>query len=192
MTKPWSKLRSRVEALWVPALPMRIHATSYAHVLRHEVEHLPRHWITLDQAVVWDFPFPFIVPNVPKRGQVVGYYDDAYHVHDQTLKPIEPICTRFGRPLSSIVAILLRQYLDRPRAALFEPFEQDGWELTDMLRAADARVGRRRLAAWARTLDAGHPALAVVRRRLSVLEVVGLEHAVGQADDLLADPPIAR
>jgi uncharacterized protein len=45
----------------------------------------------------------------------------------------------------SEISVLIRDYIDRPREALFEPFENDRWGLTDILRALDRRVGKRRL-----------------------------------------------
>jgi hypothetical protein len=41
----------------------------------------------------------------------------------------------------------------------------DSWELTDVLRAADRRLGRATVTAWADTLDARHPARPVVEAR---------------------------
>jgi hypothetical protein len=46
-----------------------------------------------------------------------------------------------------------------------EGFEMDEWELTDILRAADRRLGRQTLLAWARTLDLDHPAEKVLAAR---------------------------
>jgi hypothetical protein len=58
----------------------------------------------------------------------------------------------------------MRDYLDRPRDRLMEPFE-DPWELAAILRAADRRLGRTCLLDWTRTLDAEHPALEVIAAR---------------------------
>ena len=134
MTRRWSKLRSSVEALWVPTLPMHIHANVWVkHTMHWDLDE-PRHWIVLDKTIIWDFPGPFMRPN-PPRGRQIVYWEDAY---------------RWGGGVgkSSVVATLLHHYLERDRGHLFEPFEGDHWELGDILRAADRRLGRGRLLAW--------------------------------------------
>jgi hypothetical protein len=68
----------------------------------------------------------------------------------------------------SVISELLREYLDRERDRLFEPFEADCWECVDMLRAADRRIGRERLEAWSNGLDEAHPAWAVLSRRFGM------------------------
>jgi len=150
--KPWSKLKSRVEALWPDELPLSIHCTSYdlgAHIGTSIHEYASRHWITLAKSIVWDFPGPFLRPERARGGPV------------QHAGP--------GWPNGgTIIGELLRQYLDRPRAALFEPFEEDHWELTDMLRAADRRIGKEALRKWSADLDEGHPALPVIGARLAL------------------------
>jgi hypothetical protein len=45
----------------------------------------------------------------------------------------------------SEISVLIRDYIERPKEALFEPFENDRWGLTDILRALDSRIGKRRL-----------------------------------------------
>lgn len=146
MTKPWSKLKSRVEALWDPSLRMAIHCTGYANSAGSGGKsRLSRHWLVLDRANIWDFPGPFIA------GQVQG--------------PLVPGADAHWPNGGSIVSNLLHQYAERPIASLFEPFPEDGWGLTDLLRAADRRLGRERLLAWARSLDAESPAHRVLAAR---------------------------
>lgn len=145
--KPWSKLKSRVEALWPDDLPLVIHCTSYPwpHPGRHES--VSRHWITLSKAILWDFPGPFLRSDRARGGPVA--YASPHYPNG-----------------GSIVGELLRQYLDRPKAALFEPFDDDQWELTDILRAADRRIGKQVLSAWRPHLDLEHPACAIIDMRL--------------------------
>jgi len=45
----------------------------------------------------------------------------------------------------SEISDLIREYIERPKEALLEPFESDRWGLAEILRAADRRVGKRRL-----------------------------------------------
>ena len=145
--KPWSKLKSRVEALWADKLQLAIHCTSYQWPHPGRPEPVSRHWITLSKAILWDFPGPFLSTDRIRGGPVA--YASLHFPNG-----------------GSIVGELLREYLDRPKAALFEPFDNDQWELTDILRAADRRIGRQTLSAWGAGLDAGHPACAVIEARL--------------------------
>jgi hypothetical protein len=145
MSRPWSKLKSRVEDLWVPKLGLQIHCTSYDWPDFGSRHHLSRHWITLGKAIIWDFPAPFL-RDPPARGRRAEGY--------------------LGFPNGGrVIGELLRDYVDRDRDDLFDPFEDDGWELTDILRAADRRLGRAVLKTWAKTLDDGHPAHAVLAAR---------------------------
>ena len=152
MSRRWSKLKSRVEALWVPALPMAIHANVFVQHTKHWDLDEPRHWIMLDKTIIWDFPGPFMKPE-PPRGRRIVYWEDAYGWGG-------------GNGQSSIIATLLHQYLERDRARVFEPFENDHWELADILRAADRRIGRERLIEWSKRLDQESPARIVVEQRL--------------------------
>ena len=45
--KPWSKLKSRVEALFAPGLPLAIHCNVFVKVTKEFTFDEPRHWIML-------------------------------------------------------------------------------------------------------------------------------------------------
>lgn len=159
---PWSKLRARIEALWPADLGLSIHCNVYKTVDRHDTWTQPRHWLVLQGQVIWDFPGPFM-RSAPARGRAIAYYEDVYMVHRPGANPVP----RLVPPRSSVIALLLRDYIDRPVARLFERFADDAWEFTDLLRAADRRLGRRRLAVWQAGLDAAHPARPILRRRFA-------------------------
>ncbi len=150
MTRRWSKLKSRVEALWVATLPMAIHANVWVKHTTHWNLDEPRHWVTLDKTIIWDFPGPFM-KSEPPRGRRIVYWEDAYGWG--------------GGRKSSVVASLLRNYLDRGRHHVLEPFEHDHWELGDILRGADRRIGHKKLVDWSERLDQRSPARIVVERR---------------------------
>jgi hypothetical protein len=117
-SKPWSKLRTRIEALWVPSLNLNIHCSVHSYATTHERFDQPRYWITLDGETVWD-------TGELLSTQVIPYYYDIRHVSE-----------------------LLREYLDRARDKLFDPFDDHYDGLTDILRAADRRLGFSRLTLW--------------------------------------------
>jgi hypothetical protein len=158
LRRRWSKLKSRVEALFAPELRLAVHCNVFFKVTKHDLFDEPRHWVVLGRGqagrIIWDFPGPFLRtrPDKPPRstrGPELTYWESGYGSAGR--RPSEP-------------SALIREYLDRPRARLMEPFE-DPWELAAILRAADRRLGRTCLLEWAGTLDAEHPALAVIEAR---------------------------
>jgi hypothetical protein len=144
--KPWSKLKSRIESLWSDDLAMSVHCTSYPYNSPGSPIRVSRHWITLDKIILWDFPGPFLSVD-RKRG---GHVQNA-----------EPHFANGG----SIIGELICEYLDRPRDQLVLPFAADLWEFTDILRAADRRMGRATLEVWVSGLDDEHPARQVFASR---------------------------
>ena len=159
--RPWSKLKSCVEGLFAPGLSLAIHCTVFAKTTKAFTFDKPRHWVMLGHGhagrIIWDFPGPFLRPAPGKpprttRGPPLDYWEDGYGWSGK--RPSEP-------------SGLLRDYLDRPRDRLLEPFE-DPWELAAILRAADRRLGRSCLLDWADTLDAEHPAPEVIRARFEL------------------------
>ena len=156
--RPWSKLKSRVEALFAPGLPLAIYCNVFAKVTKEFTFDEPRHWVMLGRGragrIIWDFPGPFLRPAPGKpprstRGPALATWEAGYGCGGRC--PSEP-------------SAMMRDYLDRPRDRLMEPFA-DPWELAAILRAADRRLGRACLLGWAAGLDQGHPALIVLRAR---------------------------
>lgn len=159
--RPWSKLKSRVEALFAPGLPLAIHCNVFVKVTKEFTFDEPRHWVMLGHGragrIIWDFPSPFLRPASDKpprstRGPPLDYWETGYGSGGR--RPSEP-------------SALMRDYLDCPRERLMEPFE-DPWELAAILRAADRRLGRACLLGWAAGLDGGHPALIVLGARFGL------------------------
>jgi hypothetical protein len=155
--KPWSKLKTRVEALFAPGLPLAIHCNVFVKVTKEFTFDEPRHWIMLGHGraarIIWDFPGPFLrpAPGKPprsKRGPPLDHWESGYGWNGGASAP----------------SSLMRAYLDRPRDQLMEPFD-DPWELATILRAADRRLGRACLLDWMQKLDPEHPALVVIRAR---------------------------
>jgi hypothetical protein len=143
--RPWSKLKSRVEALFAPNLALAIHCNVFVKVTRHFTFDEPRHWIMLGHGrngqIIWDFPGPFLRPAPAERprssrGPPLDYWESGYGWNGGSSAP----------------SALMRAYLDRPREQLTEPFD-DPWELAAILRAADRRLGKDYLLTWAGDLD---------------------------------------
>ena len=157
-SRPWSKLKSRIEALFAPGLELAVHCNLFVKVHKGFIFNEPRHWVMLGRGragrIIWDFPGPFLPSgsdSLPRstRGRPLATWEEGYGWSGR--EPSEP-------------SALMRDYLDRPRERLMEPFE-DPWELAAILRAADRRLGRACLLGWAKGLDPEHPALVVIRAR---------------------------
>jgi hypothetical protein len=87
---------------------------------------LPRYWITLGKKIIWDYPRQFVqLPSHPQREPLKHY---PYSTDVPT------------------ISSLIREYIDTPEAQLLtRPFDGDHWGLSNILRAADRRLGAQRL-----------------------------------------------
>ena len=142
--KRWSKLQKAIEALFVTEPQIRIQCRSYRMGSQRGSTNLPRYWVTLDKEAIWDYPKDF------KVGVENGY---PYQTDVSTISD------------------LIRRYIDTPlEQLLIQSFDDDLWGLTDILRAADRRLGRERLQQWGRTLPSSSPARKVLAARFGIEE----------------------
>ena len=87
---------------------------------------LPRYFITLAGEIIFDYPKDFAL----KSGGVKSLAQGA-------LTKIYP----YGNDISDI-----GEYIDTPKEELFaKHFDADEWGLANILKAADKRIGKRRL-----------------------------------------------
>lgn len=127
--RPWSKLQREIYDLLTPAINLQIHCTSYPMRSQNGGStNLPRYWITLEKEVIWDYPKDFVAGDRSVRnfaGESCWY----------------PYLTDV-----SAISDLLREYIDTPKEQLLtKQFASDKWGLVNILRAADRRIGIRRL-----------------------------------------------
>jgi hypothetical protein len=126
-SKPWSKLKREIMKLITPGLGLQIHCVAYRMDSQWGNSNLPRYWITLDKETIFDFPKQFVHQPLP---------DSCL-----TIKNVYP----YGFGVSDI-SELIREYINSPKDGLLEKhFESDIWRLTDILKAADKRIGKDRL-----------------------------------------------
>lgn len=146
MAKRWSKLQCRIEALFDPELNMRIHCAGFRDDHDTMGFHTSgRYWVTVSGKVIWDFPKDFVT--------WANYWDDAnrsnYHPASwSALAEINglPVDLKFPYTASDISA-LIRDYIDTPVGELLsKSFANDGHRLTDLFKAADRRISRKRVA----------------------------------------------
>ncbi len=126
MAKRWSKLKKPIEDIFVQDLPLQIHCTEIRTTPRNEgslAEVLGVFTIRLGKEIIWKFPRQFV------NGETI--YPDGRNLYS------------FGvRDLNE----LLRDYLDTPKDALLKKeFPSDYFGMTNILKAADRRIGLERL-----------------------------------------------
>lgn len=131
--KPWSKLQKELYLLMDTSIKLQIHCSVYRMQSQMGSTDLPRYWMTLGKEIIFDYPKDFV-------DQMEGDYPYFNHIRD--------------------ISQLFRTYIDTPVDELFaKTFEEDEWGLTDLLKAADRRIGKRRLAQLAQ----GNPNPGVVK-----------------------------
>ena len=116
----WTKLQKELYRIIDPNLNFQIHSVSYPMNSQRGTCNIPRYWITVDDKIIWDYPADF--KDTP---DIKSYpYENAI----------------------SSISELIREYIDTPEDQLLdEKFVNDHWGLTDILRASDRRIGKRRL-----------------------------------------------
>ncbi len=123
MPKRWSKLQSRLYNLMDSDAEFQIHAALY-EMNSNDAYHgnkLPRYFITIGKEIVFDYPKDF---------DTTEKYDFNSYPWDTDMRDISD---------------LVEAYIERPVEELMLPFDDDKWGLTDILRACDRRIGKRRL-----------------------------------------------
>ncbi|GHV71806.1 hypothetical protein AGMMS49928_25400 [Spirochaetia bacterium] len=132
--KPWSKLQREIYKLISPELDFQIHCAAYRMDSNRGSTDLPRYWITLNKEIIFDYPKNFL--SLP----IFESSDGESSIKD-TLQGIYP----YGSDISEISSVIC-EYIDTPKELLFaKVFENDKWGLTDMLKSADRRIGKRKL-----------------------------------------------
>lgn len=130
MAKRWSKLARELYKIIDPTINFQIHCTAYPMKSRRGSSDLPRYFITLDSEIIFDYPKNFATPS----GDI------------KNLRPA-PIAQNYpyNNDISAI-SELIRDYINTPKdEILHKHFEYDFWGLANILRAADVRIGVRRL-----------------------------------------------
>lgn len=116
----WSKLQRELYKIIDDRVGFQIHCVAY-RMNRTSSTQLPRYFITLDKEIIFDYPKQFMqkLPHL----QQYPYYNDA-----------------------SEISNFIREYIDTTTEELFDKhFDKDDWQLADILKAADRRIGQRRL-----------------------------------------------
>lgn len=145
MAKPWSKLQKKLYTIRADGIRFQIQCRLYRMKSQCGSTDFPRYWITLDKEIIWDYPKDFINTPHPGRKPKVAY----------------PYITDI-----SAISDLIREYVDTPKEQLMsKSFERDYWDLIDIFRAVDKRIGLRRLDELKKTKNLA--ARKIVEKRLA-------------------------
>jgi len=127
--KRWSSLQRELYLLIDDKLDFQIHVNKYR--MGSGSTCLPRYWITFRGEIIFDYPKQFMeqtqdgcfARNLAGEQAFYPYQNDVTDISD-----------------------LFRAYIDTPKEELFtKHFEDDHWGLINILKAADRRIGKRRL-----------------------------------------------
>ena len=123
-TRPWSKLQKQLYNIITDKIDLQIHCVVYSMNSNYGNTGLPRYFITLDKEIIWDYPADFIKDKTLNKNTInYPYNSDVPEISN-----------------------LIEEYVNTGSAELADKvFDNDRWGLTDILKSADRRMGRRRL-----------------------------------------------
>lgn len=122
MSKRWSKLQKRIYSMLDPALNLQIHCTRY-RVMGHEgMQEFPRYFITLNGKVIFDWPRDYPLGDSSNSQKLASSYQIIGCASD--------------------ISDAITEYLNAD--AQKQMILTDPWGITDIIRAADRRIGCRR------------------------------------------------
>jgi len=136
----WSKLGRDIKALFAHGLPVQIHCNNRPPNCKFPQgsSSFPRYWITLGKETIFNYPSDFL--------ELIDHEASDYEKKRTGMEFVDVWNSYpFENHGVSEISCLIRDYINRPKEALMEPFENDRWGLTDIFRAADRRIGKQRL-----------------------------------------------
>ena len=150
-TPRWSKFKKRIMNLFSDDIKIQIYCTYYTEVGGQFLFENPRHWITLDKEIIWDFPSHFLEWKHSDVPMPIKYLESGHHGDEGYFR----------------ISVLFREYIDTPKEELFDKvFSDDYWGVTDIFKAADARIGIRRLKILREKVKENNAAIKVIDARL--------------------------
>ena len=129
--KRWSKLQKQLYELVDESIDFKLHCTVYRMQSRRGSTDLPRYFITLAGEIIFDYPKDFALKDGRIKSLAQGGALAKFYPYDSGI---------------SGIGELIREYIDTPKDELFKKhFDADEWGLANILKAADKRIGKRRL-----------------------------------------------
>lgn len=115
--KRWSKLQKQIYLILDDKIDLQIHCSMYRMNSQQGSVDLPRYWISLNKEIIFDYP------KIATSKEAYPYITDISNISN-----------------------LFREYLDTPKnQILTQNFTADEYGITDLLKAADKRIGVEKL-----------------------------------------------
>ncbi len=119
----WSKLQKEIYKLLDPQLDLQIQCRVYRMESQRGSTKLPRFWVTLANEIIWEYPRKIADHN-------------QRHLNRKSWYPYQSDV--------SLISETIREYTDTPKKEILSKiFKGDYWGLTNILKAADRRIGKR-------------------------------------------------
>lgn len=139
----WSKLQRELYKIVDDTIDLQIHCSVQRIQTPQGCDEVSSYWITLGKETIWRYPDSkknFHTIEFPEKFRVANYMSD--------------------------ISELIREYIDTPKDKLMtKVFIYDHWDLVDILRAADKRIGVRRLREFIKKIQSP-AAIKIAERRL--------------------------
>ena len=135
--KRWSKLQCKFYSIIDKKLDLQLHLSIYRMKSYYGSTDLPRYWITLGKEIIFDYPVQFM-------DEPSFYHTSAKYYRIPTNRPL-----LYDYPYANDVTDIgyfIDEYINTPRSELLtKDFTNDFWGLSNILKFADRRVGKRAL-----------------------------------------------
>lgn len=133
MSKPWSKLQSKLYELIDSKANFQIHCAVYRlnskDPMTKNPYRLPRYWITIDKKIVFDYPKMFLKEK--------GMADWSSQSKLFTVAQVYPDDQAVSR-----ISETIREYIDCPKDQILHKEFNDQYGITDILKLVDKRIGK--------------------------------------------------
>lgn len=130
----------------------QIHLSKYRMNSQRGSTDLPRYWITVGRETEFDYPKQFVDKSSNGNGIKNLKGEVSYYPYESDISDISGF---------------IREYIDTPREELLSrTFESDCWGLADIFKAADKRIGKRRLEELKKQTSS-KAALKIIEQRLA-------------------------
>ena len=164
MPQRWSKLKKKIEDLFVSELNLQIHANVYKVTMKHDTFLSPRTWLQCDGKILFDFPGMFLFWKNPEERGSIRYMTDR----------------------TPDLGWLIDEYLMTPKAQLLDKeFTTDPWGLTHILKISDRRLGKEALKKKFGYYPLGHPAGALLNKRVTGQPILSISLKKCRTHDLI-------
>lgn len=141
----WSRLKKLLEEIIDAEIDLDIHCSAYRGEGGLQIG---RYWIVLDGETIFDEP-----KNISRQ-----------------------LKDNRGNTTASTLTVLLREYLDTPKDELLSRlFPADTYGLIDIIRAADRRIGKRRLLELFKTSGSSAVRAVIIARHPDLLRAIRTE-----------------